>query len=254
MNYYKSNAIYEYLLSKKLPQFKFVVGNAWQLVYGDNECNPLLLIFAIGVQGSEILNDLSKEENEAFELLKIVGQKANLPVKQIRFASDITEVEKIQVLNTNNELTELTMLELSELYKSFGLPVSDTATSKYLNDSTSSAYHNWQRSSLGRNLTVSDIDLWRVNNEGIPEIIFELKRSFYDLDKWKPFTDDYRNFQLISNLCNKSGIDFKLMYNQRIKEPFQDKIDRLKLFSVDFSKTPSIKEDGIISLVEFDNF
>lgn len=254
MNYYKSNAIYEYLLTKNLPQFKFVVGNAWQLVYGDNQCDPLVLIFAVGVKSEELFNSLSTEENEAYNLLKMVGEKANLPVKQIRFASDVEEIEKILILDVNDNLSEINMVELSELYKSFGLPVSNTRTEKYLNDATSSAYHNWQRTSLGKDLTVSDIDLWRVNNNGVPEIIFELKRSFYDLKRWKPFTDDYRNFQLISNLCNKSGIDFKILYNQRIKEPFEDKIDSLKLFSVDFSKQPPINEDGIISLVEFDNF
>ena len=86
-----------------------------------------------------------------------------------------------------------------------------------------------------------------------PEIIIELKRSYYDLERWKPFTDDYRNFRLISNLCNMSNLGFKILYNQRIKTPFQDKIDKMKLFEVDFSKNPSIKENGIITLLQFES-
>ena len=108
------------------------------------------------------------------------------------------------------------MPELSKLFASIGLPVSNTHTAKYLNDRTSSAYHNWQRNSLGAALTVSDIDLWRVSETGDPEIVFELKRSYYDLSRWKPFTDDYRNFMLISNLCQRAGTHFKIIYNQRI--------------------------------------
>ena len=58
---------------------------------------------------------------------------------------------------------------------------------------------------------------------------------------------------LISNLCNKAGLEFKIIYNQRIKTPFEDKIDKLKIFTVDFSKTPPISENGIIMLNELEN-
>lgn len=143
------------------------------------------------------------------------------------------------------------MPQLSEMFGSFGLPVSNTHTAKYLNDATSSAFHKWQRSSLGAALMVSDIDLWRLSDAGNPELVFELKRSYIDLSKWKPYPDDYRNFKLISNLCNLAGIQFKIIYNQRLTNPFNDKIDKLKIFSLDFSKTPPITEDGIILLDEF---
>lgn len=66
-------------------------------------------------------------------------------------------------------------------------------------------------------------------------------------------TDDYRNFMLISNLCNSCGLQFKIIYNQRTKDPFTDKIDKLKIFSLDFSKNPPITEDGIIMLEELEN-
>ena len=253
MEYYKSNAIYEYLTSKKLPQFKFVVGNAWQLIYGDNSCHPVVLIFAVGVQHSHIDNPPSIEDQEAFSLLSLAGVNAKLPVRYIRFSSDVEEVETVRVSDGSFVYSALSMSELSQLFGSFGLPVSNTHTAKYLNDKTSSAYHKWQRTSLGAALTVSDIDLWHLSETGNPEIVFELKRSYIDLSNWQPFTDDYRNFMLISNLCRKAGMQFKIIYNQRIKTPFQDKIDRLKIFSVDFSKSPSITTDGIITLTEFDN-
>lgn len=253
MEYYKSNALYEYITANNIQHFKFVVGNAWQLVYGDNGCNPLVLIFAVGVSHAELNNKPSNAEKEAFNLLAITGQKANLPVRFIRFPSDVAEVESVNVCDSTFNYKEVSMPELSAMFGSFGLPVSNTKTAKYLNDRTSSAYHNWQRNSLGAALTVSDIDLWRINQAGDPEIVFELKRSYYDLARWKPFADDYRNFKLISNLCNKANMQFKIIYNQRIKNPFQDKIDRLKIFTLDFSKNPPITEDGIIMLNEIEN-
>ena len=253
MRYYKSNALYEYIASKNLQHFKFVVGDAWQLVYGDNSCNPLLLIFASGVPNVELENPPSAQEVEAFNLLSTTAINAKLPIRYIRFASDVAEIETVRVSDASFVYSSLTMPQLSEMFGSFGLPVSNTHTAKYLNDAISSAFHKWQRSSLGVALTVSDIDLWRLSNEGNPELVFELKRSYYDLPRWQPFTDDYRNFKLISTLCNLSGMQFKIIYNQRIKTPFADKIDKLKIFSVDFSKTPPITENGIILLQELEN-
>lgn len=253
MDYYRSNALYDYLKERNIPRYSFVAGNAWQLIYGDNNCNPLLLVFAVGVPAAVIDAPPSAGEISAFNLLSIAASKAKLPVRYVRFASDVESVESVKVADSSFAYDTLTMKELSEMYGSFGLPVSNTQTGKYLNDRTSSAYHNWQRNSLGAALTVSDIDLWRVSDDGHPEIVFELKRSYYDLSRWQPFTDDYRNFRLISNLCNLSGMGFKILYNQRIKSPFQDKIDQLKIFSVDFSKNPAITVDGIITLEEFEN-
>ena len=100
-------------------------------------------------------------------------------------------------------------------------------------------------------LTVSDIDLWGLDASTNPRVIFELKRSFYDLGRWKPFTDDYRNFKLLSNLCNESEMRFRILYNQRTKNPFQDIISSMKVFSIDFSKTPPISGGSIISLEQF---
>ena len=253
MGYYKSNALYGYITSRNLQQFKFVVGEAWQLIYGNNACEPLVLIFAVGVPDAEIENAPSTIEVEAFNLLRIAATNANLPVRYIRFASDVDEVVNVRVSDSTFVYSTLSMKELQALFASFGLPVSNTHTAKYLNDATSSAFHKWQRSGLGAALTVSDIDLWRLNDAGNPEIVFELKRSIYDLPGWKPFTDDYRNFMLISNLCNSCGLQFKIIYNQRTKDPFTDKIDKLKIFSLDFSKNPPITEDGIIMLEELEN-
>ncbi|MCW3468030.1 hypothetical protein [Chitinophaga nivalis] len=253
MTYYNGNALYDYLSAGQLPQFRFVTGNAWQLVYGDHNCHPLALIFAAGVPAQQLDSPPASQEKADYALLQTVGDRAGLPVRYIRFACDIAQVETVKVSDHSFVYETRTMPQLSALFGAWGLPVSGTPTAKYLNDQTSSAYHNWQRSSLGGNLTVSDIDLWKLDTTGQPRVIFELKRSYYELERWQPFTDDYRNFTLLSNLCNQAGLQFKIIYNQRTKAPFADKIDRLKIFAVNFAVNPPVVEKGIIALNELEN-
>lgn len=253
MDYYKTNALYEHIRNGDFKQFKFAIGNAWQLVYGDNSCQPRVLIFAVGVPNNEINNPSSSDEITAFNLLKSTATKTGLPIRYIRFACDADEVATVLFSDENLNFSTITMSQLSDKFEAFGLPVSQTQTTKYLNDMTSSAYHKWQRSSLGSQLTVSDIDMWKVNEEDNPMAIFELKRSYYTLERWTPFTDDYRNFKLLSNLCNMASIDFKIIYNQRTKNPFNDNINNLKLFRVNFINTPPIVDNGFIKISDLDN-
>lgn len=251
MTYYKSNALYDKIKEMGLTNFKFVSGDAWQLVYGNDACNPLLLVFAKGTTFTEYNQELSEQDIDAINLLSHVSDRTGLQLIIIKFQTDMSIIQEVLFAYSDLKFQKISLSGLSALYGKYGLPVSNTSTDKYLNDKTSSAYHNWQRQSLGRSLTVSDIDLWRIDETATPEIIFELKRSYYSLERWKPFTDDYNNFRLISNLCNMASLNFKIAYNVRTKYPFYDDISKIKLFEVDFNKQPPIKEEGIISLKEF---
>ena len=253
MNYYKTNALYEHIKNGDYKQFKFAVGNSWQLVFGDNNCIPRVLIFAVGVPNNEMNNSLSDIDLSAFNLLKNIANKTGLPIRCIRFACDLAEVETVLFSDESLNFSSISMPELSANFGSFGLPVSATQTNKYLNDLTSSAFHKWQRSSLGSALTVSDIDMWKVDENNEPLGIYELKRSYYTLERWAPFPDDYRNFKLISNLCNMAGIGFKIVYNQRTTNPFNDSIENIKRFSVNFNNIPPILNRGIINISDLVN-
>jgi len=251
MSYYKTNALYKALNSAGVPQFKFVVGDAWQLVYGDSKCTPLLLVFAKGVPAALLNSQLLNEDLEAVKLFRYCSEKANLPFAIIKFPIDSEEVTEIR-FTTGKKFETISMKELTTRYNNYGLPISNTPTDKYLNDRYSSAYHNWQRKSLGKDLTVTDIDLWKLDSKGNPQIILELKRSFYSPEEWKPYLDDYNNFKIISNLCNEVGINFMITYNYRITKPkFKDDPSRIALFDVDFSKTPPINKRGIVTFEEF---
>ena len=112
-----------------------------------------------------------------------------------------------------------------------GLPVKSGACGKSVNDATSSAYHNWQRANLG-SIKVTDIDLIRLNDQGMPVEAIELKRSYYPLKDWKPYSDDYVNFNLLHSVCQSAGMEMNIAYNVRQTKPtFFDNASRLTIFS-----------------------
>ncbi len=46
-NYYESNAIYDYLLKEKNNNFLFAKKDIWLVVYGNDKCEPKLLVVII---------------------------------------------------------------------------------------------------------------------------------------------------------------------------------------------------------------
>jgi hypothetical protein len=251
LSYYKSNALYDYLKENQYTQYKFTSGDLWQLIYGDNNCDPKLLVLASGVDHKQYLNNLSQNEKEGLQLLKKVSEITQIPLRFVRFIIDSEEVDEVITFRNDEKPIKVKMNQLKDLFHQEGLPVSDSATDKYLNDASSSAYHNWQRNSLGRDIKVSDFDLWKVDHNGKPIELYELKRSYYALDRWKPFSDDYSNFRLIHKVVAPVGIHFKIVYNVRTKNPWNDNISKLKIFEVDFDQEPPINQLGIIELSDF---
>jgi len=249
-SYYKGNALYKYIAGNKLERFSYVTGNLWQLVYGNNNCEPKVLVTVSGVSESEYGN-INKQEIKADTQLKVLALEKGITCLFVQFRSDIEFIESIMISSDiqNDTLKQISLEELRERFNNCGLSVSNTQTGKYLNDKTSSAYHNWQRSSLGRNITVSDIDLWISNKEMKFFAVCELKRSKIAIENWEPYTDDYRNFQLIHNLINPK-YKFFIIYNLRVPKPFKDDISKLKIFEVDFTKSSPIKNRGIYPLDE----
>tara|TARA_B100001063_G_C16624030_1_gene482207 strand:+ start:59 stop:826 length:768 start_codon:yes stop_codon:yes gene_type:complete len=246
MNYYKGNAIYDYINANQLTDFKFCSGNLWQLVYGDSNCVPKLLALVIGADNNGYNAAYTPEQIEAFDLLNTFATTCNLPIKVIKFNTDV-EIENILISDdVTVQPTEITLADLRDIFSQNGLPVSDTSTAKYLNDRTSSAYHKWQRGHLGRALTVSDIDLWKLTPTGAVQRIYELKRSYIAIGNWNPYPDDYRNFRLLSAIANQANVRLGIVYNVRKTKPkFHDDISSIKVFKVDFTKTPPIKIVGI---------
>ena len=228
-DYYNSNGIYQYLSDNSLDRFEFVSGNCWQLVYGNKDADPLLLVLVYGYEDLFNSSSVPTSIENGYKTLEKLSYSSELPIIFVAFNQSEDDIEKVIISTDFNNFSTITLEDLTGIYKSYNLPVRNAKTKKYLNDKTSSAYHKWQRDQLGSDLVVSDIDLCAIKNTQL-SAIFELKRSFISLEKWSPYPDDYRNFILISKLCHKAGIKFFIIYNVRKKNPTKDIVDKIKIF------------------------
>lgn len=221
MRFYKTNAIYDSLKGSNL--YSWVSGDAWILVYGDCNSVPKLIAF---VNASSW-----RVDNDILEKVGIISRATSIPSIRIEFDDTSNEINEVKLYN-GSSFSTLSLDELKDLFRRHGVPVSAALCTKAVNDATSSAYHNWQRASLG-NITVSDIDLIQLQDGKISSII-ELKRSKIDLLKWTPYRNDYPNFILLSNLCSLGSMRFIISYNLRTTTPnFFDDPSRIKMFFYD---------------------
>lgn len=238
MSYYNSNAIYDNLGHN--PHYCWTVGNAWILVYGDHTSDPKLLVFA---QGSSWTRD-----KRVLAGVAALSRRAGLPTVHIEFDDSAAAIDTVRLHVDEQRVHDITLPQLKALFAERGVPVNSDEFAKAINDKESSAYHNWQRASLGR-ITVSDIDLIRIDNRRMTAIL-ELKRSFYALDKWDPYPADFPNFRLINNVCVRAGLGFVIAYNVRHTKPvFHDDPSQIKLYYYDAGF--NVTQIKIVSLADF---
>ncbi|WP_044211230.1 hypothetical protein [Flammeovirga sp. OC4] len=260
MDYYNSNAAIDYIRENDIEDFKFVIKNQWQLIYGDHQSAPKLLVAVSGVPSEkELLHpQLMSTETDLWLPLKQLYKRTNIPLILLRFVITKPEVQDVAIvdLKTSKEIRKIALADLPEYFKKYGLPITNNATAKYLNDKTSSFYHKWQRKNLGSTIKVTDIDLIKLDaNHKISHII-ELKRSKIHIRKWAPYKDDYPNFKLIAKLILNTGIKLEYLYNYHTKKPdYIDDINTVKVFNTPLPSSKfEIKEIGIMSMTEFINY
>ncbi len=211
--YYRTNAIYE-ALNNIEHDFQWVSGNAWLLVYGnksDHKAKVLVLVHGTSW----------KIQTEIINTLQYITKKLNIPVYKIIFddSHDDSISEVVFCSSLKDEGKMYFLGELKSIFKNAGLDIIDGKCDKYLNDKTSSAYHKWQRFSLGNKIVVSDLDLIRMSKSSKEPIEFiELKRSTADVNIWKPYIDDYANFNLINSISQRTNIPLLIVYNRMVKD------------------------------------
>lgn len=223
MKYYTSNAIYKKIAEKKLNSFYWVAKDAWILVYADNQYIPKAIVLAY--------NNFWLRDESIVKLTYEIAQRSGIPMIQVLFNSSQNEISSVDIAKYNEPFEKVSLDSLTDVFNGFGLPVNKKATSKAINSAESSAYHSWQRNNLGQNIVVVDIDLMKVNDKDLITVL-ELKRSFYDIDSWSPYTNDYPNFYVLENLCSMSKSNFYIVYNQRLTKPkFFDDASHVSVFS-----------------------
>ena len=250
--YYSTNALYEYIQQKELTQFRFAKENIWIMLYGTGESVPKLLLVISAVRGEDYRGRcLTQHEQEIMELAGVLAGRSGLPYRVVRYRLGEERLEEVQYIDyLSGQCAELPIGRLRRLFAQNGLPVIQEGTAKDLNDRASSPFHNWQRAALGRELTASDLDLIRFEPQGGRDVIYELKRSFFPLEQWEPYRRDYPNFRLLRRFADLAGMDLRIVYNQRTKQPFLDDVSRLRLFSFELAQDRAADE-GIVTLEDF---
>lgn len=161
---YTGNAIYDYVYEEDLDYY-FSAEHTWMLVYGNAASVPKILVFANKV--SDINDDCTAEElNESNKALSI-ARYLNLPFIFVRFMvnSEVVSVWEESV----RQWRMLEYDQLRDIYERYGVVQPGTAR-KRVNQYTSSPYHDWQRSNMGR-ITVSDFDLIKYVDGEVKEIV-----------------------------------------------------------------------------------
>lgn len=241
MSYYKTNAVYKLLESAKQHPFVWVSGNAWMLIYGDQSATPKALVLAFGKSWS-VQKDIVKTARD-------ISSESGTPLFFVKFDDAANSIDRVDFARYGQQFCEITLDELKDEFEKMGLPVKSGICGKSVNDTVSSAYHKWQRNSLGA-IKVTDIDLIRLNTEGKPIEAIELKRSFSPLQEWSPYPDDFVNFNLLLALCNKSAMKMTIAYNVRKTKPvFDDDASKFALFS--YADVNSPKRIGQFSYNDF---
>ena len=134
------------------------------------------------------------------------------------------------------------------MFAELGLPVPKGGTKKLINDASSSAFHKWQRQNLGA-ITVSDLDLFRTKTSFHHAEFIELKRSYIDVESWRPFRADFPNFLLMNSVARRCGVALTIAYNVRHKNPLNDDPSVISLFG--FSEHGSIIQKCRVSFEAF---
>lgn len=221
--YYKTNAVYEAVLKTQSHSFAWVSGNAWALVYADSTATPKALVLAYGSSWDK--------QDDFIKVLEHVSTISKIPLYFIEFEDDVDEIVGVRIKNSVSKSYYISLEKLKSIFQKLGLPVSTGQCLKSVNAATSSAYHNWQRANLG-GIVVTDIDLFRLDNEGKPVEIIELKRSYISLKDWCPFKRDFSNFNLLLAISKLANLKFNIAYNLRETEPvFKDDASNISVFN-----------------------
>ena len=245
MNYYKTNAVYIELEKLNDSQFIWVSGNAWILLYADSSAIVRVLAFVTGASTLKAEDLTLKRHSRARQTASMLAEAAGLKFTSIEFDDNAESI-----VNVKQDGNLRSLGELKKWFSAAGLPVSGAATTKAINKASSSAYHYWQRANLGA-IKVSDLDLLRVDNSSGKVVdLYELKRSFISFSIWKPYTQDFPNFNVVANLAERIGSRFTIVYNIKEKGPtFRDDASRVSLFA--YSRASGAHALGAVTFDDF---
>lgn len=246
--FYTGNAIYNLIESTQ--NFKYTSDNLWLLVYGDRKCEPKIIICLSGYSKEEYKNEtLNEKELEMFYYANQISKKSKVPFLYVRFNKDDNSLKEVVIIETEKFKT-ISLEDYINILIKTGIQKHNQSSKKPINSKASNVYHLWQINS-GLDIITSDIDLMYVNSGMEIKNVYELKRSYITMDKWKPYPADYNNFILLSKLFIPCDINFYIMFNQYYKDPYKDDIRLVKLFKVEYRNELIIEDLGESHITDF---
>ena len=249
--YYIGNAFYDYV-DKHFSNYVYAKEDIWLIAYGNSRCEPkIILVLSALSKESYMAEKLSRSETEIIFYAEQLSKKSGVPWIYVSFIKDENEFSKAKVICPSKKLnfTELKPDQLADLYRSFDLFIVERESGKHINKQYSNVYQKWQMK-IGYGLTGSDVDIMKVE-KGEIKSVYELKRSFISIDRWKPYPADFHNFILLSKLFLKCNIDFYIVYNHRQEKPFFDDISKLKVYRIDARNRNFYELLGIYPIEDF---
>lgn len=246
--FYTGNAIYQLLDSTK--NYKYTAENLWILVYGNRDCEPKVILLLSGYENSIYESkSLKQEESEIMIYAEQISKRSGVPMLYVRFNKDLPKINEVQIM-VNGRFKKISLDEYTEILTGFGILKNNIGCKKPINSKASNVYHLWQIN-CGLDITTSDIDLIKIDDNLDITDVYELKRSTIKMDEWEPFSNDYNNFILLSKLLSKCNINFYIMFNEYRKTPFYDDISMFKFYKVNYNKQLILENLGKKSLLDF---
>ena len=109
------------------------------------------------------------------------------------------------VTNPDDQSSSLKLMiveqnEMANVIQSFfNTNLSSRGTGKAVNRATSDFFHEWARENVPYEYVRVNLDGLILDKNYKPTILLETKRSFYQLNRWRPFRADARNYYLQSS-------------------------------------------------------
>ena len=226
--------------------FVFPGDKAWIFVYSNRDPIRTLAVAFVVTGLADPADEVElRRLNSARQVARVLADACNASFGEIRFVSDgngITELRLNEVLLSDDELRNW--------FAGCGLQVNQGRVEKPVNLRMASSFSQWQRDNLG-GIIVTDIDLVRTRvSDGGVELIYELKRSHYSLENWSPFSSDFPNFNVLSQVASAAGAKFRILYNVMSRGVGgRGRVDNASQVAL-FSYPPS----SSLGVMRFDNF
>lgn len=214
MSFYEGNALLDYVSKEGESNFIVPSSGIWHLVYSDDHYRPIWQFHVADLRRSSIGKLLGLPRFPGINGLDLAFDSAG------KFSAREWPEEKWREFNSES---------LYEYFYGLGLVTAKNITTKRFNSASSSVYHIWQMNNkfIGG---VTDIDLYRIDENRDVVELFEIKRSKISLEMWRPYVEDRGGYEILHNLAKMCNVDLTILYYEFDREKEIENINEIQIF------------------------